>query len=503
MALATILLLALGLRFYRLGAESLWYDEAYSVWIAALPLAELALLPPGPLPFPMLYTGSGGGLLYHAVLHFWLSLGQSEVAVRSLSALLGVLTVAITYALGRELFGRRAGLLAALLVAASPLHVWYGQEARMYALVIALSALSVLFLVRALRRGQTSDWIGYLFFTTLMPYTHYHAWFTILAQDVFVALLLAREHLSPRLIRRSATPADQGNLICRSQVCRHWLTAQLGLILLSLPGLPGFLSQMGQGWWDWIAHKYGAPGFSELVNTLSFYLYGFTPVLGRWANWGTLLLVAILLLAAVVGWKGRRPILAVNASLVFCVLWLVVPIGTTFLVAQWRPMYVLRYLSQFSLPLFLLLGHGLARLPGRAWAAIGTGALLLAWVPPLRAMYLEPQKEDWRNAVAYIAAAERSGDVIALVDEDIFVPFEYYYRGSAIQYRVSRFRTAEELQPIVAEMLAAAERAWLVESHTTNHDLKAVLGQTPGLAQLDHRSFLGIEVYLYGLAQQE
>jgi mannosyltransferase len=113
--LVAILLLALGLRFYRLGAQSLWNDEGTSVAVAGRDLGTIAQDAANDIHPP----------LYYWLLSGWLrTFGSSEAAVRSLSALLGVALVALIYAVGRWTAGRWAGALAALLAAMNPFQVY-------------------------------------------------------------------------------------------------------------------------------------------------------------------------------------------------------------------------------------------------------------------------------------------------------------------------------------------------------------------------------------------
>ena len=119
-----ILVLAALLRFYKIDAQSLWYDEGNSARIAERSLQ-------------LIVEGAAGAIhppLYYIVLKYWRALfGEGEAALRSFSALCGVLTVWFAYLIGRDLFRRRVGLIAAFLLAVAPFAVYYGQEARMYA----------------------------------------------------------------------------------------------------------------------------------------------------------------------------------------------------------------------------------------------------------------------------------------------------------------------------------------------------------------------------------
>jgi uncharacterized membrane protein len=139
--LLAILLLASFLRFYRLDAQSFWNDEGNSARIAERPL-------------DLILEGAAGDIHppgYYLLLHGWRALfGQNEFALRSLSVVAGVALVAFTYLLGRRLFGEATGLIAAFLGAISPFAIYYSQEARMYALLAALSAASTYLLLRLL-----------------------------------------------------------------------------------------------------------------------------------------------------------------------------------------------------------------------------------------------------------------------------------------------------------------------------------------------------------------
>jgi mannosyltransferase len=105
--LLAITLLALALRLYRLGAQSLWYDEGVSVYLARMSLPQLTAWTADDIQPP----------LYYYLFHFWLLLfGQSssEFVARFPSLFFGVLTVPLMYRTGRHLFGATAGLLAEL-----------------------------------------------------------------------------------------------------------------------------------------------------------------------------------------------------------------------------------------------------------------------------------------------------------------------------------------------------------------------------------------------------
>jgi 4-amino-4-deoxy-L-arabinose transferase-like glycosyltransferase len=164
-----LLLLLLGgtaLRLYRLEANSLWVDEFATLRIASLPLSRILAENVGNSSFePPLFFW-----LMHAIVR---AFGASELAMRLPSAIAGLLTIPAVWWLVRELGGeRRLALLSAALVALNPLHLWYSQEARPYALLMLFATLAAACLARGFRRSTRGAWVGFAGWTLLAVFTH-------------------------------------------------------------------------------------------------------------------------------------------------------------------------------------------------------------------------------------------------------------------------------------------------------------------------------------------
>jgi len=168
-AVLPLLLLLLGgtaLRLYRLGADSLWIDEFATLRIASLPLSRILAenIRNSSFEPPLFFW------LIHAVVG---TLGVSEMAMRLPSAIAGALTIPAVWWLTRELGGdRRLALLSAVMVALNPLHLWYSQEARPYALLVLFACLAAACLARAFRRSTIAAWAGFTGWTLLAVFTH-------------------------------------------------------------------------------------------------------------------------------------------------------------------------------------------------------------------------------------------------------------------------------------------------------------------------------------------
>jgi mannosyltransferase len=179
-------LLAAALRFATIGAQSYHHDEIVTAsrvlragfWDAMDTVGYSESAPP----------------LYYALAWLWTQVtGTGEVGLRSVSAVAGIATVPVAFLLGAELRGRRAGLIAAALVAVNPMLLWYSQEARAYALFVLLTAISLLYFVRVLDRGQRRDSLAWGIASALAFGTHYFAAFPIAAEAIWLLRKRGRE----------------------------------------------------------------------------------------------------------------------------------------------------------------------------------------------------------------------------------------------------------------------------------------------------------------------
>jgi hypothetical protein len=149
---ACLTLLATVLRFVRIGHQSFWYDESFTVLLVHhTPSEMLSLLPQTELTPPLYY------LLAWPWAHVF---GYGEAGLRSLSALAGVATVPAIYGAGAKLISRRAGLIAAAIASCNPLLIWYSQEARSYALLVLFATLSLLAFAHVRLPQATARWVG-------------------------------------------------------------------------------------------------------------------------------------------------------------------------------------------------------------------------------------------------------------------------------------------------------------------------------------------------------
>ena len=224
------------LRTQGIETRSIWFDESFSWRIASFPVRE-AVERIGQDNHPP---------LYFLLLKGWVAVfGTSEVALRSLSALLGGATILAAAALTLEVVRARgerdtvraeraAALIAAVLVAVSVVHIRWAWEVRMYTLGTTFSALTSWAMLRALRSDAVGAWVGYGALALLFAYTHYYALFSLVAQAVFVAGSLVFEARG-RPVRVVTAPRFWHALLALAVVAVGWL-----------PWVPSFLAQRQQ-----------------------------------------------------------------------------------------------------------------------------------------------------------------------------------------------------------------------------------------------------------------
>lgn len=210
------------LRFWALGRQGFWYDESVTAWLLrGSPGQMLAAIP---------HTESTPPL-YYLLAWLWARVaGGTEWGLRSLSALAGVATIAFAGLAARELVGRRAALVATVLVAVNPLLWWYSQEARSYSLLTAASAAGLWAFARWRAHPTGGRLVTWAALSCVAVATHYFAILAIAPQAVLV-LLDKRLRAFARLAATGALVGTAGalGLLAASQSHRIYWFARIPL----------------------------------------------------------------------------------------------------------------------------------------------------------------------------------------------------------------------------------------------------------------------------------
>ncbi len=322
-----IITLGFGLRLYRLDAQSFWYDEAYSASVARGTPAQIISNRFSDVHPP----------LYYLALHFWQYVDTGDFTVRLLSAMLGTAGIAAIYALGRTVFDQNLGLAAAAVTCLAPYTVFYGQEARMYSLVLLLSVLLLLTYNRMMQTRSRRWWLAYAACAALSMYVQYIS-----------ALLLLGLHVHLLVTRR------------RDRHSWAMMAGTDAIIVLALA--PQFPVLVGQARFV-VGHQWTAPatpGFARLLSApYALTLSQFTSQRLIPVGFATVLVLLIVTHLQMARQLVREADPGGQLTLLLCALW--TPLVLAFALSRWQSIYRERALIVAVPALYLLLSWGVVK----------------------------------------------------------------------------------------------------------------------------------------------
>lgn len=404
LAFALILLVAAAMRFGNIGVLPLWLDEGYSWWDAQQSLADLWTLVPQCDPHPPLYA---------MLLKVWVdAFGDSTAALRSLSAVAGVVTTGFVMLAGREI-SLRHGLIAGLIYATAPFQVQFSQEARPYAMLAMASSMLCFGVLHLLGRDRHFDrsspgaWTALVAGGALLLWLNNTAALLLAALGVATLLVMAVD----RSTRRLLLPL---------------LGAALLIGLLWLPYVPTFIEQargigadfwiQRPGWWQFkqeLRWTLGVHSNGALAVIVALWAFGIL-LLGRSGQWRAALLLGCLAALPV--------LLSVTVSLVS------------------TPIYLARALIGIGPPFALGLAGAFATLRWRRAMPIALALLIcyqLGLALPMQGA--TDRKEPWGRVVRQIvedveaAGALNSEAMVLTVPNEIVLPLGHALRSAELE----------------------------------------------------------------------
>jgi mannosyltransferase len=495
--LVLLVLLGAWLRFFSIGAKTVWLDEAFSIWVAAHSLIDL---------LSWLIRIDQHPPLYYTLLHFWQMLfGDLQGAVRAFSALCSTLTLPILYLAAVRFFDRPTALIATLILAVAPVHVRYAQEARMYALLTLTVGVALLCLAYILRdeerRPLRKWWLGLAAAQAAVMLTHNTA-------TVFFPLALNLGVVGALLWKYWQGGVSSWPALNDSGFERRWVRGQALAFILWLPwSIPFVIQAVGVDRKFWVP----PPTVEAVWQLFHNFNVAFVP------DWVPLFPLWDLLywLVAVLGVISLRRTPA--RGLLFLALWLA-PVMGELLVSLRRPIFYERTLLWVTLPYSLLVAVGIRWLGSVdkerfIWLRRAVQTLFLALIVGLSSIgltgyYFFFEKEEWNKAAAYVAEQVAPDDVIVFNATWVQIPFEYYFRHyhTEAQLRglpVDLFdrgelepQMSEEDLPQLHALAAGHPRVWLVYSHDWYTDPQQIIPREFNrlMRRTDHRHFVGLQV---------
>jgi len=443
--LGGVIVLAAVIRVVVLDNQSLWADEALTAYETRLSFGAM---------LHVVRTVEVTPPLYFVLVWGWAKLlGSSPELLRALSAIAGIALVPIAYAATRELVSRRAGLVAAALMAVNPFAIWYSQEARAYMLLALLTGAAFLAFARSLRAPTRGNLAVWAVLCALAVATHFFAGFAIAPQ---VILLLWRH--------RTRATAIAAGLVALAQLAM----APLAVSDTSASHGTGWIARVP------ITHRIA----TTAVEWVAGNLYRRTTLADGLALGAGLIVIGALLL-----WFGRRdgePGRGVTAALVVtaCVL-----VGPLILAGLGQDYFLSRNAIPALIPAVTLIAAA-CTMPRLARAGAVLAVLLFAGFAAATAeIQTHPflQRPDWRRVAAALGPAASPRAVLA-ADGTTAQALKIYLPGVLWAQPVTRRVLITEI-----DVVGATKRIALASEHTpTDRDAVGVI-RLPGSASRHHR----------------
>ena len=399
----------LALRIYTIGSESIWYDEAVSVAVSKLGFVEHLRW--------ITEVDDNNPPLYYTFLHLWVQVfGDSEASVRMPSAICGSLSVLVIYALGKLLFDKKTGLVAAAILAVSIFNIMFSQEARAYSLMAFLALLSFYFLVLMIMSGKRAYAAAYLASSVCLLYSHYYGIFVLLGQNIWFFTML--------LFKRRAGALGLSK----------WLFLQVVVALLFLPCsylLIRNTAAIQKGFWI------SEPGFRDIVGY--FRLYAGTYFL----LWLSLFFIFLSIVGPRLAkrvkiserffsgedYNPEEPRIPYGWRIYLLVAWIIAVVFVPLVISHISsPILIYRYTIASAPAFYILTARGICGL--RMNIAIVFVVALIAGLsfPGLKRYYVETEKYDWREAMKYIQEEAGPGDLVLTYPSFEVEPAAYYMK---------------------------------------------------------------------------
>ena len=428
--LPLVVLLGLILRVWLSTTQSAWLDEAWS-------LQQMARAPLDTL-YSAVKSSDTKSPLYYGLLHVWVGLtGFGVIQARLLSVVFGVATIPVLYLLAKLLFDKTTALVAALLLAISPIATWYSDEIRMYAATGLFALLAVYLLLRAAGDQKSHWWLGYALCTALAISFDPSGVYLPLAVNLFYLLLLVR----------------------RQAPLWPWLASNALAVLLALPALLLLRFQMSDhvGEIGWIPMPTFSIVWSSVLDMVS---------LNGQSFWTGLAVEAFAILGVLCLLHDRRDRSLRRAYLLLAFL-IIIPVAVPLAASVFHPVFLTRTVQTAVYGLLILLARGIVmllrtRLPAGVLALVAIAGLNAA---SLHAAAATTLKENWKDLVWYASRQISSDSLIVFDPFWLLNPFNLYwqsYNRQVAQYSYPPITSERR----AAQVFQGARSVWLVTDDT-------------------------------------
>ncbi len=492
-----ISLLSLLIRFFWIEKESIWLDEAASLSLAAKVDLDFAKF------FNDTYWTDPHPIFYYLILKIWIIIfGNGALAIRSLSALFGILTVLLTYYFFSKTINKKVGLFSSIFLLVNPINIWYSQEARMYTLTSLLILLSVYYCFQLNKNGlhKKDTIILYILFSTLLIYTDYIGLLVLGVEFLFSFIYSFRL----KEIKKKV----------------YILVSYLIIFLLYIPWLHNLFYVFKQGGTTWMSKPTLANGIGAFTD-----IYGLTPFSGGLTDicsvnsfFCIIILISLFFILFILAFslfqtfqESKKELDMRFLIVLICFIPVLMFLFSIFLI----PIFNVRQISAFVPELILLLTFGLVSAPNKVTKFFknflkinlrsknlniihqGFSIFIILIITinsfNLISSYITIEKEDWKNTVKYIENNGSDDDIIFLDSTYVGLPFLYYYNGNIPTVGISNINE-------INEYIYIYDNIWIIFSHAKLKE--EILNYIEFNATLIlYKHFFGIDLYYYNITR--
>ena len=453
-SLLVVFFVAVVLRIYGLFAYDLWFDEIGTKLFSYQSIhrmAELSHVAPQTIFQARLTNDSHSFLYYHVVYFFSQFLGEGK-ALRLLSLVFSVLTVGVFYRVARILLTPRASFYALIILALNPFHIWYAQEARVYAMAGFVSLLMVYAFLTAVRDNRWWQWLAVGVSGAAAMMTSYF--------NIFILALLP-VYLKLRGEERSWRP---------------WLIAMAVTAALCAPAVPLVTAQ-----WQFVQGNFWLPEPTPLTAlfTVLVFILGYSGFIFQYA-------AGLVVFGVLAGWGTYHMAKADPGRALFLGLLVILPPAVIYVISHHStPVYIHRQMLIFSPYLYFLAARGIEALPEERDRRVALGCVVLLMLSCLvnyyrnamfdhksRAKYFTGvvPKKNYQQTFRQLEQNFREGDIVAATETQAFVmlfahvldvsgsgaplqfgAFKYYLFPSMMQRFDNRFLRIQDIMAQIPE----------------------------------------------------
>jgi mannosyltransferase len=375
------------LRLYHLDFNSFWLDEAATHVFTQQSIGEYWQL--------LSSLGEVHPPLFYLVEKIILPFGTSEFLYRLFPAIFGILTIPLFYIIGKKMFGSPVGIIMAALITFSPFHIQYSQDARMYTMLLFITAIALIFYLEAIKSNNLKYWLLFGLASALAIWTHFMAFIIIGTLIIYYIFYLVKEKKSPK------------NLIFSIVV----IGVLLSPLIFIIKGV--FFNRIGSApTWGYTGDLFIVKSIIVLFsnNPISFFFFAILFCLGTvWLFFELrekfYFIFTIVTISLVTGFFLSYKM----------------PIDPRYFIFLLPFLYAI--IASSSLPF-------LQKASEKTVIAIFIVLCICVWSTQLYGYYCTPINEDWRAASAFIKNTARTNDIIILMPDYNQVPFNFYYNNS-------------------------------------------------------------------------